>query len=144
MSDGDGEIECIYIIDCAGLREIATTTKNSSKAFCNELLSNGAIGVPACVWAEFAEMYPAEAEALSPYVKKKIRMKKAYLIGGAAIADKMNPGFPLSPYDELTDYYAASIAKIENRTLVTNGDSQVDLYKKMKACECVQVEDLEL
>jgi hypothetical protein len=65
-------------------------------------------------------------------------MKKSYLIGGAAIADGMNPRFPMSPYDEKTDYYAASICSIEGYTLITAG-SQMKEYAKMNCCTVVEV-----
>ncbi len=117
MSDDDPP--CAFIVDCAGLHEIATTKSNSVRSVCFDHLSKGIIAVPVCVWREFEELYEDEATALAPHVTQKLRMKKSYLVGGAAIADSMNPGFPMSPYDGMTDYYAASICSIEGFTLIT-------------------------
>lgn len=136
MSEGDSP--CTFVIDCAGLHEVATTKSNSVKSTYLEHLSAGTIGVPACVWQEFETLYEDEAAALAPHVASKIRMKKNYLVGGAAIADSMNPGFSLSPYDEKTDWYAASICSIEGYTLIT-AVSQLKEYLKMNCCQVVEV-----
>jgi hypothetical protein len=134
----DGDPPCAFVVDCAGLHEIATTKSNSVKSVCLDHLSKGIIAVPACVWQEFEKLYETEAATLAPYVKRKLRMKQSYLIGGAAIADSMNPHFPMSPYDQLTDYYAASICSIEGYTLIT-AQSQIQEYTKMNRCVVVEL-----
>jgi hypothetical protein len=138
MNDGDSP--CAFVVDCAGLHEIATTKSNTVRSVCLDHLSKGSIAVPACVWQEFETLYEDEAAALAPHVKRKLRMKKSYLIGGAAIADSMNPVFPMSPYDGKTDYYAASICSIEGYTLITAG-YQMKEYAKMNCCTVVEVSD---
>jgi hypothetical protein len=134
----DGGVSCAFIVDCSGLHEIATTRSNSIKETCLDYLSKGIIGVPACVWKEFVELYEDEAVKLEPHIANKVRMKRRYLVGGAAIADGLNPGFSLSPYDLMTDYYAASICSIEGHTLITVA-SQLAEYRKMRCCEVVDL-----
>jgi hypothetical protein len=136
MSDSDPP--CAAVVDCAGLHEIAITKSNSIKSACLDHLSSGIIAVPACVWQEFEKLYESEAASLAPHVKRKLRMKKSYLVGAAAIADGMNPGFPMSPYDEKTDYYAASICSIERYTLIT-ARSQIKAYSKMNCCKVIEI-----
>jgi hypothetical protein len=87
---------------------------------------------------QFVELYEDEAVKLEPHIANKVRMKRRYLVGGAAIADGLNPGFPLSPYDLMTDYYAASICSIEGHTLITVA-SQLAEYRKMRCCEVVDL-----
>jgi hypothetical protein len=136
----EADAPCCCIVDCAGLHEIATTQSNSIKTICIDLLSKGIIGVPACVWHEFEELYEDEAATLAPFVKHKVRMQKNYRIGAAAIADKLNSGFSLSPYDEKTDWYAASICTIEGYTLLTIAQL-MNQYQRM-GCKIQEVSSL--
>ncbi len=53
---------CSFIVDCAGLHEIASTQSNSVKDCCLECLARGIIGVPTRVWQEFEELYEDEAK----------------------------------------------------------------------------------
>jgi len=136
MSDGD--FPCSVVIDCAGLHEILRTRSNRVRATCLDHLQKGIIGVPACVWREFADLYEEEAEVLGPYVKRKLRMKQSYLIGAARIADKLNSGFPVSPYDEKTDFYAAAVCAIEGHTLLTVS-AQLGEYQQMGCRKVVEI-----
>ena len=56
---------------------------------------------------------------LSPYVSKKIIMKKATYIGAARIADQLNSGFSRGPYDNHSVLYTASIASNNNYRVLT-------------------------
>jgi hypothetical protein len=134
----DAAERCSCIVDCAGLHEIATTQSNRIKAICLDCLAKGIIGVPACVWQEFEELYDDETATLAPFIKCKIRMKKNYRIGAAAIADRLNSRFSLSPYDGKTDWYAASICAIEGYTLLTVGQ-QLNQYQRMGCCTAVEI-----
>jgi hypothetical protein len=93
------------------------------------------------VWQEFEELFEHEAAQLASYVAQKIRMKPKYHIGAAAIADKCNPGFPLSPYDNKTDWYAASVSVVEKRTLITAAD-QLKMYMKLGCSSVMSLEML--
>lgn len=134
----EGDLPCSFVVDCAGLHEIATTQSNSVKSICLDRLAKGIIGVPACVWQEFQELYEDEAAILAPTIKRKLRMQKRYYIGAAAIADNMNSRFSLSAYDQRTDWYAASICSIEGYTLLTVG-SQLNEYQRMGCCTAVAI-----
>jgi hypothetical protein len=133
--------KCLYLIDCSGLHELANTKSNSLKTLCIDFLSKGIISVPACVWQEFEELFEDEAAQLAPSVLHKVKMKKKYFVGAAWIADKSNPGFPLSPYDNYGDWYAASICSIEGYTLLT-ASSQLRRYEKMDCCKVADLATL--
>lgn len=128
-------IECV--VDCYGLHEIASSTSANLKAVFLDLLSEGVVGVPTCVWKEFREIYEDEAAELAPFVKIKISLTKIYKVGAASIADKLNSGFSRGPYDAQTDLYAASIAVSEGYLLLTSS-SQLGEYAKMD-CEALDL-----
>jgi hypothetical protein len=128
MSEDDPP--CSFVVDSAALHEIASTQSNSLRACCLDCLAKGIIGVPVCVWQEFAEMYEDEATALQASIARKIRMNKRYQLGAASIAERANSGFSLRPYDSHTDLYVASICQIEGHILLTTA-AQVAVYKKM-------------
>ena len=132
---------CLYVIDTSGLHELANSTSNSLRTLCIDLLSTGKMVVPVCVWKEFASLFEDEAKQMAAHVQSKIKMKKKYHIGAAAIADKCNPGFPLSPYDNKTDWYAASISTTEGWTLVT-ASSQLTGYQKLGCFNAIALHDL--
>jgi hypothetical protein len=134
----EDEPPCSFVVDCAGLHEIATTQSNSIKSICLDRLARGIICVPACVWQEFQELYEDEAASLAAHVKRKLRMQKKYYIGAAAIADGMNSRFSLSAYDLRTDWYAAAICSIEQYTLLTTS-SQLNEYRRMGCCMVVEI-----
>jgi hypothetical protein len=129
---------CSFVVDCAGLHEIATTQSNSIKSICLDGLAKGIICVPACVWQEFHELYEDEAVSIAPHVKRKLRMHKKYYIGAAAIADGMDARFSLSAYDLRTDWYAAAICSIEKYTLLTMS-SQLNEYQRMGCCTVIAI-----
>ncbi len=128
MSDDPPKCSCV--VDCSGLHEIASTGSNNLKSLYLDRLKEGAIAVPACVWKEFQELYDDEAVTLAPHIKIKINMKKAYYVGAASIADKLNSGFSRGAYDTQTDLYTASIASIEKYRVLTSA-SQVKQYEGM-------------
>lgn len=132
---------CLYVIDTGGLLELARSKSNSLKNLCFDYLSKGTMAVPVCVWKEFANLYEREAKALAAHVQNKISLKKKYHIGAAAIADNCNPGFPLSPHDERTDWYTASISIAEGWTVVTAGN-RLAAYKKLGCTDAVSLMSL--
>lgn len=140
MTEGEGEIEGLCVVDCAGLLEIASTQSSNLQALYLGHLKSGTIAVPAVVWGEFKDLYEDEADFLEPYVTKKIIMKRAYQVGAASIADEINSRFSLAPYDRQTDLYAASICSIEQYTLLTTAN-QVDDYNLMDCCEVSELSD---
>jgi hypothetical protein len=130
----DAADECLCIIDCSGLHEIASTNSDNLKSLYLDRLSKGVIGVPICVWQEFRDLYEDEAASLELHVAHKIKMKKQYYVGAARIADKINSSLSKGPYDNQSDLYAASICSIEKYTLLTT-QSQLADYKQMDCCE---------
>ena len=133
MTDGSSSEECLCVVDCAGLHEIATTNSNNLKALYLNLLSSGKVGVPSCVWNEFKDLYEDEAAEIEGYVAHKINMKRSYHAGAARIADQLNSGFSRGSYDSETDLYTASIASIEDMVVLTS-TSQLSYYDGMD-CE---------
>ena len=131
-----------YLMDSSGLHELANTTSNRIRTLCLDYLSKGNIVVPIVVWQEFQQAFEDEAEQLAPYVTHKVKMKKAYLVGAASIADRSNPGFSLSPYDNQTDWYAAAICSIEGYVLLTTA-SQLYKYRKMKCFSFAELAKLD-
>lgn len=128
-----------YIVDCAGLHEIACTKSNSIKSTCLSYLSKGKIGVPSCVWKEFKELYEDEANLLETHISSKIKTTKKHLIGGAAIADGMNPGFQISPYNQMSDFYTVSIAAADGYTIITSKSQQSE-YSKMNVSLTITID----
>jgi len=112
---------------------------NNMKQQFLEALSTGAIGVPACVWQEFQEIFEEEAAEIESYIARKIRMKKAYYVGAASIADKANSRLSQSPYDSNSDLYSAAICSIEQYTLLTT-DVQAAMYDNLNCCQAVDLE----
>ena len=109
---------CSCLIDTSGLHELATASGNLKSIVLNRL-QTGVIAVPTHVWQEFEDLYEDEAMELSPYVSKKIIMKKATYIGAARIADQLNSGFSRGPYDNHSVLYTASIASNNNYRVLT-------------------------
>ena len=130
---GDSQSEPVFLIDTSGLSELARTKSNSLKDFCLDLLENGDIAVPTIVWKEFSDLYDEEAAQLAPSVTKKIKVTKKHYVAAAQIADKSNPGFSMSPYDNQSDWYTAAICYVKGYTLLTSA-SQMAKYKKMNCC----------
>jgi hypothetical protein len=84
---------CSCVVDCSGLHEIASIKSDNLKSLYLDQLKQGTIAVAACVWKEFQDLYDDEASGLAPYVTVKINLKRAYYVGAARIADKLNSGF---------------------------------------------------
>lgn len=124
---------CECVADTSALHEIASESSGNVKATLLDQLKNGVIGVPACVWKEFADLFPDEAAALADYVPSKITLaKRAYTVKAAALAEKLNSGFSRGPYDDNTDLYTASIATVEGYAVLT-AKSQISAYGPMGA-----------
>jgi hypothetical protein len=134
----DDPAKCSRIIDCAGLHELAQIASDNRKAYVLAELQAGTIGVAACAWNEFADCYEGEAADLAPYITVKIRNTRAYNVGAASLAQKLNSGFPPGPYDANTDLFTASIASKEGFEILT-GPTQLKRYKTMK-CAAVDVD----
>jgi hypothetical protein len=132
----DGEAECSCIVDTDGLHGIATASGNL-QTILRDHLQSGLIAVPACAWKEFEALYPEEAETLGPFVTTRIILKRAYHVGAARIADRLNAGFPRGAYDDNVELLSASIASTNGYRILTSS-AQVTVYEKM---EC-QASDL--
>lgn len=130
-------VECSCIADTDGLHRIANASGNL-KGVLTAHLKSGLIAVPTCAWREFEKLYEEEAAALKPFVASKIAMKKAYYIGAARIADKLDSGFPRGSYDDNVELITASVA-ITNGYRILTSVAQVEIYKKMD-CECSELE----
>jgi hypothetical protein len=128
----DGEAECLCIADTDGLHSIATASGNL-KTTLLDYLEKGVIAVPACAWKEFEELYEDEAEELKPFVTTRIIMKRAFYVGAARIADKLNSGFPRGAHDDNVELLTASIASNKSCRILTS-PAQVTIYEKMD-CE---------
>ena len=137
MSSGlDG---CSHIVDTRGLLAIADMGTNEKAAF-KAALKDGSIAVPSVVWREFEDLYEEEAAELEPYITKKIRIKPAYNVGAASIADSAGTMLTQGPYDSHADLFTASICQIEGRTLLTSED-QAPYYKKLQCCSVIDLDD---
>jgi hypothetical protein len=132
----EGPAKCSCVVDTSGLHAIAAATGNLQSILL-EKLSSGVIGVPACVWQEFSDLYEEEVAILAPHVGDKIALRKSTYIGAARIAEKLNSGFSRGAYDHYTELYTASIALNNGYRLLTSWD-QVDQYVRM-ACDVVDV-----
>jgi hypothetical protein len=124
-------------VDTSGLHAIAAASGNLQSILLGKLKS-GVIGVPACGWKEFSELYEEEAAFLAPHVGNKIVMRKSTYVGAARIADKLNSGFPRGAYDNHVELYTASIASNNNYRVLTSLD-QVGQYAMM-GCDVVDIE----
>jgi hypothetical protein len=133
----DGPPQCSRIIDCAGLHELVHTSDNR-RAHVLAALQAGTIGVAACAWSEFVDCYEDEAAVLEPYITVKFRNKRAYNVGAASLAQKLNSGFSPGPYDANTDLFTASIASKEGLEILT-GPSRLKRYIGMQ-CAVVDVD----
>ncbi|WP_139020700.1 hypothetical protein [Bradyrhizobium sp. ORS 285] len=136
MSEGGGA-EFLCVADTDGLYCIAAASGNLKTVLLDHLKS-GHIGVPACAWKEFEDLYPDKAEALKPFVSVRITMKRAYYAGAARIADRLNSGFPRGAYDDSVELFTASIAFSKNCPIVTS-PAQVSVYKSM-TCKASDLE----
>jgi hypothetical protein len=131
-------VQCSCIVDTDGLRQIANASANL-KAVLIDQLKSGLIGVPACAWKEFEELYGDDAVELKPHITTRIIMKRAYYIGAARIADKLDSGFPRGSYDDNVELVTAAVA-ITNGYRILTSAAQVAVYKKMN-CESTELEN---
>jgi hypothetical protein len=134
----DSPSQCSCIVDTDGLHGIATASANL-RGILLDHLKGGTIGVPVCAWQEFEELYGEEAKALKPFVSRRINMKRAYYVGAASIADKLNSGFPRGAYDDNVELITASIASTNGYRILTSS-TQVAVYEEMD-CEALELED---
>ena len=135
-------LACSCLADTHGLLEVANQTSGNLKTSLLDQISSGVIGVPAMVWQEFKELYPDEAIALEPHVSATgtIGMRKrAYIAKAGSIAEKLNSGFAVSPYNGGIEIQVAAIASVEKCTILTS-TSQLTQYKKM-ACGAIDLEN---
>jgi hypothetical protein len=133
----EGASKCACVVDTSGLHAIAAASGNLQSILLDKLKS-GVIGVPACVWQEFGELYEEEVAILAPHIGNRIIMKKSTYVGAARIAEKLNSGFPRGAYDEYTELYTASIASNSGYRVLTSSD-QVGQYARMD-CDVVDIE----
>lgn len=128
----ESNIELSYVLDCNALHEIAALKSGNLKKVLLDMLENGTFIVPTIVWSEFADIYEDEASDLKPFVKHKKNMKPIYHSCAASIAQRLNSGLTLSPYNAQSDLYVAAICEVEKHVLMTT-KSQFHTYKK---CSC--------
>jgi hypothetical protein len=133
----EGAPKCSCVVDTSGLHAIAVASGNLQSVLLDKLKS-GVIGVPACVWQEFEELYEEEVAILAPNIGNKIIMKKSTYVGAARIAEKLNSGFPRGAYDDHTELYTASIASNNGYRVLTSSD-QRSQYDRMD-CDAVDLE----
>lgn len=127
------------IADTQGLLDIAQQKSGNLKKTLLDDLASGTIGVPACAWAEFKELYPDEATELDPYIPEKIAMRKrAYMAKAGMIADQLNNGFSRGPYDDGNDIHVAAIACVDRVTILTSKD-QIAIFQAM-GCTATDLE----
>lgn len=129
--------KCCCVVDTSGLHAIAMASGNLQSILLDNLKS-GIIGVPACAWQEFSELYDEEVAMLASHIGNKIILKKSTYVGAARIAEKLNSGFPRGAYDNHTELYTASIAS-NNGYRVLTSSNQVSQYAKMN-CDVIDIE----
>ena len=140
MSESDLRFSCLA--DTHGLFEVAMQTSGNLKTSLLEQISSGVIGVPAMVWQEFRDLYPDIATILEPYVSATMTIamrKRAYTAKAGNIAEKLNSGFAMGPYDSGIEIQVAAIASVEKCPILTS-TLQLDQYKKM-ACRAIDLEN---
>ena len=113
--------KCSSVVDTSGLHAIAAASGNLRSILLDKLKS-GVIGVPACAWQEFGELYAEKVAILAPHIGNKIIRKRSTYVGAACIAEKLNSGFPRGAYDNHTELYTASIASTNGYRVVTSSD----------------------
>lgn len=133
----DGAPNCCCVVDTSGLHAIATASGNLQTILLDKLKS-GVIGVPACAWQEFSELYEEEVAILAPHICNKLIMKKSTYVGAARIAERLNSGFPRGAYDGHIELYTASIASNNGYRVLTSAD-EVGQYARMN-CDVIDIE----
>jgi hypothetical protein len=135
----DDQSECVCIVDVSGLHEIASTRSDNLRKFYIDQLKSGVICVSTSTWSEFKEIYEDEAAFLDSHITKRVKLKRAYSICTASIADKLNSGFSRGPYDRNADLYTASIATVEDY-IVLSSASHKSAYDGM-GCQVSELSD---
>jgi hypothetical protein len=133
----DETAQCSCVVDTDGLHSIAVASGNL-KAILLDRLRTGIIAVPAAAWREFEKAYEEEAATLKPFITRRIIMKRAYYIGAARIADKLDSGFPRGPYDDNVELITASVASANGYDILTS-TAQLTVYEEM-GCEACDLE----
>lgn len=126
----DGQIPCLYVIDCSGLHEIACTQSGNLKALYLDQISKGVIAVPTRAWDDFKEIYEDEVGFFENVNLTKIAVKKRHQIGAASLADKLNSRLSISSYNSQSDLYTAAIADSDGLQILTT-TAQLKYYKNM-------------
>jgi hypothetical protein len=129
--------KCSCVVDTNGLHAIAAASGNLQSILLSKLKS-GIIGVPACAWQEFSELYEDEVAILAPHIGNKIVMKRSTYIGAARLAERLNSGFPRGAYDGHIELYTASIASNNGYSVLTSSD-QISQYAGID-CDAVDIE----
>ena len=75
---------------------------------------------------------------MAPYVAKKLKIKTAYNIGAASIADSAGTMLTQGPYDSHADLFTASMCQVEGRVLLTSAD-QAPYYTDLKCCDVIDL-----
>lgn len=135
-------LACSCLADTHGLLEVTKQTSGNLKASLLEQISSGMIGVPAMVWQEFKDLYPGEATILEPYISETVTIgmrKRAYTAKAGSIAEKLNSGFAMGPYDSGIEIQVAAIASVEGCPILTS-TPQLTQYKKM-ACKAIDLQN---
>lgn len=129
--------QCSCVVDTDGLYCIAKASGNL-KTLLLDHLKSGVIAVPVCAWQEFEKLYEDEAESLKPCIATRLTMKKAYHVGAASIADKLDSGFPRGIHDTNVELFTAAIASSNGYRVLTSS-AQVAVYERME-CEASDLE----
>ncbi|MEQ1407799.1 hypothetical protein ABK249_23030 [Neorhizobium sp. Rsf11] len=135
-------LACSCLADTHGLLQVAMQTSGNLKTSLLEQISSGVIGIPAMVWQEFKDLYPNEASELEPYVSATATIgmrKRAYTAKAGSIAEKLNSGFAVGPYDSGIEIQVAAIASVEKCPVLTSA-TELFQYKRM-ACGAVDLEN---
>jgi hypothetical protein len=93
------------------------------------------------VWQDFSDILPDLAEEISCADFHKISMRREYRECAATIAEQANSGFAPRPYDSCSDWYTASVCRLEGYILVT-GDDNLAFYAGLSACDVTTIDEL--
>ena len=80
--------QCSSVVDTGGLHAIAAVYGNLQSILLDKLKS-GVIGVPACAWQEFGELYAEKVAIHAPHIGNKIIMKRSCRIRRAPWKTKL-------------------------------------------------------
>lgn len=133
----DEATDCLCVIDCSGLCDIARIQSDNLRAVLLHRLQDGTIGVPTRAWREFGDAYPDEAAELEAYITNKIKTLPAHRHNAARLAERLNSGFSRGVYDQHSELFTASVASLNGYTILTAA-SQIALYGQL-GCGAVDV-----